>query len=82
MSKSLEDHDPSEPAVDQVESVVGNLQKLDEGVVSSRQEDERNQVDRRHSTGPVTDNAGDCVLLGLVGNGDNAYDHVQNDDCG
>lgn len=49
--KSLEDHDTSEPAVNQVHGVEGDTGQLDDGVVATGQKEEGNHVHDSHDTG-------------------------------
>jgi hypothetical protein len=49
--KSLENHDTSKPAVNQVHGVEGDTGQLDDGVVATSEEEEGNHVHDRHDTG-------------------------------
>lgn len=75
------DDDAREPTVDEVEGVKGHLEQLDQGVVPPGREHEGNEIDGGHGAGTVSDDAGDSVLVFMVGNGDDAEDDVHDDDA-
>ena len=52
--KRLKDHDTSKPAVNQVHGVEGDTSQLDDGVVATSQEEERQHVHDRQNTGTVS----------------------------
>lgn len=80
MSQSLKDNDPSEPAMDQVESVERDVQKGDQRVVPPSQQDKGNQVHSGHGAGTVSDDTSNAIFLGLVRDGNNAKRYVHGDD--
>ena len=55
VGNGFQDGDPSKPTVDEVHGVERNSSKLDDGVVASGEEEQRNHVDDRHHTGTVAE---------------------------
>ena len=51
VGNSLEDDNPSKPAVDEVHGVEGDARQLDDWVVAASEEEEGNHVDDGHDTG-------------------------------
>lgn len=63
----FKDNDPSEPTVDEVHGVERNSGDLDDRVVASSKEEQRNHVDDRHDTGTVAElSSGGGIALAEV----------------
>lgn len=57
MDDCLGHHDPTEPAMDQVEVVERDVQQSNQGVVSSGHQDQRDEIDDSKTAGSIAEDA-------------------------